>query len=85
MVRLTWTLRSQPATAQACANAPDLEIVFYRAESSFGFAQVTCMAGAFTVDKLPTGYTRVGLGRPGDSPRTAMFDAAGNAAIDLPY
>lgn len=85
MARLTWTLRSQAATAATCATTPELEITFYSAETSFGFAQVTCESGTFTVDKLPTGYTSVGLGRPGDSPRTAMFDATGNAAIDLPY
>lgn len=85
MIRVTWTLRSQPATAQTCADAPELEIVFLGAQASFGFSQVSCIAGTFTVDKLPRAYTRVGLGRAGASPIVADFDADGVAAIDLRF
>lgn len=84
MIRVTWTLRSQPASAQTCADAADLEITFFGDAEPFGFSQVSCIAGVFTVDKLPSVYTKVGLGRTGEPPVVGDFDAAGNAAIDLP-
>lgn len=83
MVHLTWTLRSLPANAPTCAAAPELEISFYGAEQTFGFAHVSCISGMFTVDKLPRVYTRVGLARAGEAPIVAEFDTTGSATIDL--
>lgn len=46
-----------------------------------------CIAGMFTVDKLPFVYTTVELERDGEVRHdlSAAFDSAGNAAIDLPF
>lgn len=86
-VRVRWTLRSQAATAQSCANSPQLDVAFFSSTASFGLSPVTCSVGMFTVDKMPLDYTRVELKRLGDTRAdlSVEFDAAGNAAIDLPY
>lgn len=89
VVRTTWTLAGVRASVDACAGAPKLAITFTTSGGGemFGFSPVPCEAGKFTVDKLPTRFTTVTLGRVGDdySGAAAVFDADGNAAIDLPY
>ena len=46
-----------------------------------------CDAGRFTVDKMPLEYTRVQLSRAGEytGGASGVFDAAGDANLDLPY
>lgn len=89
VVRTTWTLAGAPASDDACASAPKLAITFTTTGGGeiFGFAPVPCDAGKFTVDKLPTRFTTVMLGRVNDDygGASAMFDSEGNAAVDLPY
>jgi hypothetical protein len=86
IIHVTWTVNGAAASPATCAQSPDLELTFEADYSqSFGFAPVPCMAGKFTVDKMPTSYTTVMLGPEaslGDGPSTA-FDAQGNATLDL--
>jgi hypothetical protein len=91
-VHVTWTLRGMPASQTTCAAALDLQIGFYdKADpgaSALGYAPVPCIEGKFTVDKLPTSYTSVKLGRDsGDHTwEWAMIDGTtGDAALDLPF
>jgi len=87
IVHVNWTLHQQPAATATCAAAADLDITFYDGQTTFGFSPVPCVEGKFTVDKLPTSYTSVGLERAGDGSggATATFDTTGVATIDLPY
>jgi hypothetical protein len=88
IVHVLWTVHDAAASATSCTNAPHLDITFYDGNAdSFGFSPVPCVEGKFTVDKLPTWYTSVGLERAGDynGGATAAFDATGNASLDLPY
>jgi len=90
-IHVTWTIQTQTANQTSCstAGASSLEIDFSgNAESPWGYAPVPCMEGKFSIDKMPTGYTYVNLGRDGDvnSGSGAKIDATtGNAVIDLPY
>jgi hypothetical protein len=86
-VHISWTVSGAPASATSCAAAPDL-VLDLRSQggASFGFEPVPCAEGMFTVDRLPTDYDTVQLGRASDRelPRAAI-DAAGNAMLNLPY
>jgi hypothetical protein len=87
-IHVNWTLHGQPAGGAICQSSPDLLIEFYSAGNTdqLGYAPVPCAEGKFTVDKLPTWYTRVELGRDSDVGTSAPIDAStGNATIDLPY
>jgi hypothetical protein len=82
-VHVTWTLKGMPADATTCSSMPDLEIAFSSdTERVAGYAPVPCVEGKFTIDKLPTPYTRVRLG-VGRSTAMATLDADGTAALDL--
>ena len=87
IVHVNWTVRKQPAATASCSSASNLDITFYDGQTSFGFSPVPCVEGKFTVDKLPSIYTSVGLERAGDfnGGATATFDTSGVATIDLPY
>jgi hypothetical protein len=83
MVKVTWTVRGQQASATTCAPAPSLELYFYSTEDTFGYEPVPCMEGQFTIDKIPLRYDQVELDRQGGSPvgyspigpsSTVMFD-----------
>ena len=85
-----WTLSGQPAGKTACDASPDLEIGFYTdsGDGYLGYAPVPCIAGKFTVDKLPRTYRRVRLGRDpgaGDGEAATIDGATGDAVLDLPY
>jgi hypothetical protein len=86
-IHVTWTVSGAPASPTSCAAAPDL-VLELRSESGlhFEFEPVPCAEGEFTIDRLPTEYDTVQLGRESDraAPRAA-FDAAGNAMLNLPY
>jgi hypothetical protein len=86
-VHVTWTVSGAPASATSCAAAPDLVLdLRSRRGASLGFEPVPCAEGVFTVDRLPTDYDMVELGRTSDRSRPrAAFDAAGNAMLNLPY
>jgi hypothetical protein len=89
IVHTTWTLKDQPASDTSCATAPKLDITFAVGDGldMFGFSPVPCDAGKYTIDKLPLRYTTVTLSRANDDygGATAVFDAQGNATINLPY
>jgi hypothetical protein len=86
-VHITWTVSGAPASATSCAAAPDLRIDFVsRSGPHLGFEPVPCAEGVFTVDRLPTDYDAVQLGRASDRAlQRAAIDAAGNAMLNLPY
>jgi hypothetical protein len=84
-VHVNWTVKGAPASDEACAPSPDLQINFGVSadDASFGFAPVPCVEGKFTVDKLPTKFTTVRL-RHGSTWQTAAIDATtGDAVFDL--
>lgn len=86
-VHISWTVSGAPASATSCAAAPDLVLdLRSRGGASFGFEPVPCAEGMFTVDRLPTDYDTVQLGRASDRElQRAAIDAAGNAMLNLPY
>lgn len=88
IVHVNWTVNDAAASATSCTYAPDLAITFSDSTGyQFGFAPVPCKAGRYTVDKMPSHYTRVQLARSGDynGGATGQFDATGNVTLDLPY
>src|SRR5439155_4231994 len=68
MVKVTWTIRGQQASATACGSTPSLELWFNSPQDYFGYAPVPCMEGQFTIDKIPTRYDEVELDVDGGSP-----------------
>jgi hypothetical protein len=87
-VHVTWTLRGAEASAAACSRSPDLDIEFRGAggpEDRLAYSPVPCIAGKFSIDKLPVSYSSVRLGRDGLGWQIGSLDAAGDAALDLPF
>lgn len=86
-VHVTWTVSGTPASPTSCAAAPDLLLdLRSRSGPHLGFAPVPCAEGKFTVDRLPTDYDTVELGRTSDRAlQRAAIDATGNAMLNLPY
>lgn len=84
-VRITWTVRGQPASATSCGNSQDLYLMFFgfSQNDTFGYQPVPCDAGLFTIDKLPTRYTSVEIGNSGGVAQEKVFDSQGNVAFDL--
>jgi hypothetical protein len=68
MVKVTWTVRGQPASATTCGSTTDLELWFDSPSDYFGYEPVPCMEGLFTIDKIPTRYDEVELDIAGGSP-----------------
>ena len=88
VVHVNWTVNDATATVASCTHAPDLAITFADAQGyQFGFAPVPCKAGRYTIDKMPSHYTRVTLSRSGDynGGANGQFDTTGNVSLDLPY
>ena len=84
VVRVTWTIRGEPASASNCAATPDFYLKFAGGYGdTYGYAPVPCRAGLFTVDKLPRRYVSVEIGADNRFAKTAAFDANGNVAFDL--
>jgi hypothetical protein len=96
-VRITWTIMGQAAGSDTCSSSPDLELLFGQdgelsgTDYEFGFAPVPCAEGVFSIDKLPTYYTDVGLFdnssfSEDDAPGvTGTFDGSGDCALDLNF
>lgn len=84
-ISTAWTIRGQPASDATCAREPNLEIQFSDGVSvGIGYAPVPCNEGRFTVDKMPTYYTTVGLGdETSSNPMTLDLDTDGNVTFDL--
>ena len=85
VVRITWTIRGQPANSALCAQAPDLYLLFAGTQinDTFGYQPVPCEAGLFVVDKLPRRFVSVEIGEENGFSEVAAFDAQGNASFDL--
>jgi hypothetical protein len=83
-----WTVSGQPASAAACAAAPDLELLFLAGGvNEFGYSPVPCAEGEFTVDKLPVAEyygasTGVTIERAGDY-ESGVDDGYGYAVFDV--
>ena len=84
-VRTSWTIGGQAASSASCAGR-ELYITFQSDDSSedLNYSPVPCVAGQFSMDKLPKRYVRVELGIAGGSFDSAAIDASNAAAIDLP-
>ncbi len=86
-ISTAWTVHGQPASDATCASQPNLEIQFSDGFSDgfgIGYAPVPCNEGRFTVDKMPTYYTTVGLGAANSaSLMTLELDRDGNVSFDL--
>jgi hypothetical protein len=88
-IHVSWTVSSQPASADTCATAPHLDLTFIDPNGDqFGFSPVPCAEGKFTVDKMPSSYGTVEMSRTGDyagSLASGSFDTDGTAALDLRF
>lgn len=88
-VHVTWTVQGAAADRTSCSNSENLELDFSgNGEGPWGYAPVPCMEGKFSIDKLPTWYTYVQLGRDGDitSGSGGKIDPTlGTVTLDLPY
>lgn len=86
-IQVTWTLDGMPASAETCGASQDLEIDFHgRDGGSLGFAPVPCVAGKFSIDKLPVSFTSVRLGSNRSHWATGELDAiTGEVALDLAF
>lgn len=86
-VHVAWTLRGAPASPTSCAPAPDLLITLSSTTrgGSVTFSPVPCVEGKFSVDRLPTWFDHVRLGRSYSDSQGAAIDGDGNAMLDLPY
>jgi hypothetical protein len=85
LVRVSWTVRGQPASTTTCAGAGDFYVLFFATTpgDSFGFAPVPCAAGVFTIDKLPLRFVSVELGSMGRFAMEKAIDAQGMVAFDV--
>lgn len=85
LVRLTWTIRGQPANDTTCAQTPDLYVLFAASglHDTLGYAPVPCRAGLFTVDKLPRRFVSAEIGVENRFSEVEAIDADGNVAFDL--
>lgn len=82
-VQIVWTVHGMPASATTCAAIPDLYLQLDSPSDSFGFEPVPCMAGQFTIDKLPRRYYGAELGVTGKFNDVAQFDSSSVASLDL--
>ena len=84
-IRVTWTIRGQPASAATCGTSPNFYILFasHDFNDSYGYEPVPCVSGVFSVDKLPTKYYSVEIGADGRFSQEAVFDSQGHASFDL--
>ena len=83
-VHVTWTVNGVPPTAASCASLDPLEIGFYSQTESIAFAPVPCIAGLYSIDKLPIEMDEVTLGPQDASAPFVGIPSSGDATIDLP-
>ncbi len=87
-VHVSWTLSGRQADANTCRVQPNLLINIHASgdRGHVSYAPVPCVAGKFSVDKLPKSFDQVELGRErGGDTRSGMIDGAGEATLDLPF
>ncbi|HEY5951099.1 MAG TPA: hypothetical protein VIV40_36660 [Kofleriaceae bacterium] len=84
-IRVTWTIRGQPASEAVCAPTPNFYLFFAGTQmgDTFGFSPVPCKAGLFSIDKIPRRFVSVEIGVENGFSDVKAFDANGNAAFDL--
>jgi hypothetical protein len=84
-VSINWTVRGQAASATTCAPAMSLYLLFYSDApgDSFGYSPVPCVAGLFTIDKLPTRFIGVEIGKDGGFNTSKPINAQGLVTFDL--
>jgi hypothetical protein len=89
MVKVTWTIRGQIATATTCGMSPaltNMELIFSTGDfgTQFGYEPVPCVEGQFTIDKIPTAYSYVEMDSPaGQTLASATIQADNTAKLDL--
>jgi hypothetical protein len=85
VVRVEWTIRGGMANATSCGGSPDLYVMFLGFEpgDSFGFEPVPCLAGVFTIDKLPRRYSSVEIGDNDRIRQEKVITAQGVVTFDL--
>jgi hypothetical protein len=88
-VHVTWLVSGKTPDEATCAPHPNLRIDIYPKGDEgdrVSYTPVPCIAGRFTVDKLPTTFDRVWLGsRGGDDSATGTIDTSGELGLDLPF
>lgn len=85
VVRVTWTIRGQPASEATCAASPTFYLLFYGADpgDTFGFSPVPCELGLFTIDRMPLRFVGAEIGEDNGFSMSRSFDAQGRVAFDL--
>lgn len=59
-LQIRWTLNAQPAGATSCQGIASLSLSFNGpGDTSFGFADVLCSIGVFTIDRMSMRFDRV--------------------------
>jgi hypothetical protein len=84
-VKATWTIRGMAASATTCATTPDFYIQFDGSTNIdvVAYTPVPCVAGQFTIDKLPKRFNAVELGVEGNVHDIAIIDGSGMATFNL--
>ncbi|HEU0029288.1 MAG TPA: hypothetical protein VFQ53_01560 [Kofleriaceae bacterium] len=83
-VKATWTINgADPTDANCPPGEMYISFTSNSPEDSLGFRPLPCVAGQFSVDKLPVWFDRVEVGFEGGARDFAMIDDTGMAALDL--
>ena len=83
-VHVTWTVNGGAPTPSSCTAFDPLEIDFEGTAPGVAFAPVPCMAGLYSIDKLPTVLDQVFLGpQNGSFAAQALIGTDGTAKLDL--
>jgi len=85
-VKTTWTIRGQPASLTSCGPVTSLMIAFGGGEAGeqpLAYAPVPCENGQWLMDKLPTSYTLVELGKENGFAQTKSIGSSGLVEFDL--
>lgn len=82
-VQVRWTINGQPASTQTCAPVEPVGLQFQAsADDALRYEPISCSAGLFTIDKLPTRMTQVRL--DGNGVRgLAAIPTTGQVQLDL--
>ena len=84
-VKVSWTIRGMPANATNCSTTPDFYLQFdgTTLQDIFGYEPVPCMAGQFTIDKLPNRFQQVEIGTDSRTFDVTVIDSSGMATFNL--
>lgn len=84
-VKTTWTIQGKAASPTTCGPVTSLMIGFSGGEPGdqpLQYAPVPCEVGQWVMDKLPTSYTFVELGKENGLPQTKSI-GTGTVTFDL--